>query len=266
MIIPNTLREKLNRGAPTVGTHIMFADPDIAEIVGDSGLFDYAEFVAEYAAFDMSLLYHMARAAQCGGGLPLMIKPDQASQTFWAQAALGAGFKAVLFTDVRTPEDVDACHRAIAPDAPDHGGWMGVKLRRPALASYDVERYLDDLQAVVFAIMIEKNVALENIDPVLERARARKVDFTQWGPADFSFSRGQPRLMATPAIRPFEEQVIRKSIEYGLRPRIEIGSVEQAQRYLDLGVRDFCIGWDRFILRSALGDLGEGMRKLMESA
>ncbi len=144
MIAPNTLREKLDRDEPTIGTHIMFADPDVAEMVGDSGLFDYAEFVAEYATFDMSLLYHMARAAQCGGGLPLMIKPDQASQAFWAQAALGAGFKAVLFTDVRTPEDVDACHRAIAPDTPESGGFMGVKLRRPALAAYDTERYLDE--------------------------------------------------------------------------------------------------------------------------
>ena len=266
MITSNTLRGKLNRDAPTVGTHIMFADPDIAEIVGDSGLFDYAEFVAEYAAFDMSLLYHMARAAQCGGGLPLMLKPDQANQAFWAQAALGAGFKGILFTDVRSPEDVDACHRAIAPDTPEHGGWMGVKLRRPALASYDTEGYLEDLKSTVFAIMIEKNVAMENIDQVLERARARGVDFTQWGPADFGFSRGQPRLMSTPDIRPFEERVIRKSLDCGLRPRIEIASVEQARRYVDLGVRDFCIGWDRFILRSALTELGEGMRKLMEAA
>ena len=37
---------------------------------------------------------------------------------------------------------------------------------------------------------------------VLERASARDVDITQWGPADFGFSRGEPGLMATPAIRP----------------------------------------------------------------
>ena len=62
----------------------------------------------------MTGLYHLARAAQCGG-LPLMIKLDQEAQGFWAQAALGAGFKAVLFTDIRTPADVAACHRAVRP-------------------------------------------------------------------------------------------------------------------------------------------------------
>ena len=97
MITPNTLRESFDAGKPTLGTHFLFTDPDIPEIIGDTGCFDYAEFAAEYAAFDMGHLYHLARAAQCGGGLPLMIKLDQEAQGFWAQAALGAGFKSVLF-------------------------------------------------------------------------------------------------------------------------------------------------------------------------
>ena len=259
MILPNTFREKLDRGEPTTGTHFLFADADVPEIIGDTGMFDYAEYVAEYSAFDMRLLYHLARSAQCGN-LPLMIKLDQEAQSFWAQVALGAGFKSVLFTDVRTPEDVDECHRAIAPDTPSTGGHMGVKLRR-----YSMDGYLEDLESIVFAVMIEKNVTVDGIDAVLERAKERGVDMTQWGPADFSFSRGQLKLMGSPGIRVFEEKVIAKSLEYGIRPRIEIGAVEQAKRYIDLGVRDFCIGWDRMIVRAAFMELGEGMRKLTES-
>jgi 4-hydroxy-2-oxoheptanedioate aldolase len=265
MILENTLRAKLDAGKPTIGTHILFADPDIAELIGDMGFFDYGEYAAEYSILDMNLLYHFARAGQCGG-LPLMIKPDQEGQGFWTQAALGAGFKAVLFTDVRSVEDVDECHAIIAPDNPDRGGRMGVKLRRPALASYDTAAYLEDLESVVFAIMIEKNVTVENLDAILDQARTRGVDMTQWGPADFGFSRGEPGLMATDGIRPFEEKVINKSLEHGLRPRIEIGAVEQAKRYIDLGVKDFCIGWDRFILRAQFAQLGEGMQKLLDTA
>ncbi len=264
MIMRNTLREKLVAGSPTVGTHFLFADPDIPEMIGDTGLFDYGEFVAEYSTFDVKLFYHLARAAQCGD-LPLMIKLDQEGQGFWAQVALGAGFKAILFTDVRTPEDVDDCHRVMAPDTPNTGGMMGVKLRRPALSSYDTRGYLADLESIVFTIMIEKNVTLERIDEVLERAKERGVSMTQWGPADFSFSRGQPGLQGSPDIWPFERRVIEKSLEYGIPPRIEIRGVEEAKRYIDLGVRHFCVGWDRFIYRSALMGLGEGMRKLTES-
>lgn len=263
MILANTFREKLDKGLPTLGTHFLFSDPDIPELIGDSGLFDYAEYSAEYSAFDMRHLYHLARAAQCGN-LPLMIKLDQAAQGFWAQAALGAGFKSVLFTDIRTPDDIDACHRCIRPDFPDVGGAMGVKLRRPALGSYDMDDYVEDLRATVFLVMIEKTVAVENIDAVLERAKLRGVDMTQWGPADFGFSRGEPGMSATPEIRAFEELVIRKSLEHGIPPRIEIGSVKQAQRYLDLGVKHFCVGWDRFIYNAALANLGEGMRELLD--
>jgi 4-hydroxy-2-oxoheptanedioate aldolase len=264
MIMQNTFREKLNGDSPTIGTHFLFADPDIPEIIGDTGLFDYAEFTAEYSTFDMKTLYNLARAGQCGN-LPLMIKLDQEGQGFWAQAALGAGFKAVLFTDVRTPEDVDDCHRCIAPDTPDTRGLMGVKLRRPALSSYDTEAYLADLESIVFLIMIEKNVTVDHLDDVLRRATDKGVDMTQWGPADFGFSRGQPGLAGTPEIRHFEERVIKASLEHGIRPRIEIGAVEQAKRYVDLGVRHFCIGWDRFIYRAALKTLGEGMKRLVDS-
>jgi 4-hydroxy-2-oxoheptanedioate aldolase len=153
----------------------------------------------------------------------------------------------------------------IRPDTPAAGGVMGVKLRRPLMSGYDPETYEEDLAAIVFTIMIEKNVAVENLDEVLDRARQKGVDMTQWGPADFGFSRGQPGLMRTPEIRPFEELVIKKSIEHGVPPRIEIGAVEQAKRYVDLGVRHFSIGSDRTIYRTSLMNLGEGMRKLVET-
>ena len=261
MIMPNTLRQKLESGAATVGTHFMFVDPDVPEIIGDTGLFDYGEFTAEYSAFDMPTLYHLARAAQCGN-LPLMIKPDQDNQAFIAQAALGAGFKAVLFTDIRTPDDVDECHACIRPDTPGENARMGVKLRRPALASYDTVAYLEDLRSVVTCIMIEKSVAFDDIDAILERARLRNIDMTQWGPADFGFSKGEPGLMGMSQIRNYEESVIAKSLEYGIHPRIEIAEPHQAKRYIDLGVRHFCLGWDRFIYRSSLISLGEQMQEL----
>ena len=264
MIMANSLRQKLDDGAATLGTHFLSSDPDIPEIIGDTGLFDYGEYCAEYSAFDMQTLYHLARAGQCAN-LPLMLKPDQESQGFWTQAALGAGFKAVLFTYIRTAEDVVECHRIIAADMPSKGGNMGVKLRRPALTGYQPDNYLDNLNATVFTIMIEKNVALDNIDAILEMAKAKGVAMTQWGPADFGFSRGEPSLMHTDGIRPFEEQVIKKSIEFGVAPRIEIAEPEQAKRYIDLGVRHFCIGWDRFILQAGLARIGEGMRKVLET-
>ena len=48
----NRLRELLRAGQPSVGTHIHSAWPAVVELAGHSGLFDYVEFVGEYAPFD----------------------------------------------------------------------------------------------------------------------------------------------------------------------------------------------------------------------
>jgi 2-keto-3-deoxy-L-rhamnonate aldolase RhmA len=260
--MPNTLHRKIAAGEPTVGTHFLSTDPDIPEIIGDTGLFDYAEFCAEYTVFDMPMLAHLARAGQAGN-LPLIIKPYQACLEFWAQAAMGAGFDGILFTDIRTPDDVTAAYAAVRPDLPGTPGRMGVKVRRSAMTGYEVTRYQEALDSVVLMIMIEKAVAVRDLDAILKVAAELGVAMTQWGPADFALSYGQPGLAKLPEIRSFEEQVIAKSIECGVAPRVEIQTVESAKRYVDLGVRHFCIGWDRFILQAELNRLGEGMRAIV---
>ena len=142
---------------------------------------------------------------------------------------------------------------------------MGVKIRRPALSSYAPDQYLEDLGSLVFCVMIEKKDAVENLEPILERAKTKGVDMVQWGPADYSVSMGDPKLFHSKSIHKVEENVIRKCLEHQIAPRIEIGEVDQAKRYIDLGVRHFCIGWDRFILQAGLMKLGDGLRKLTEA-
>ena len=175
MIMKNSLRDSLDAGKSTMGTHFAFCDPDIAELIGDTGLFDYAEFCAEYSVLDMKNLYHMARAAQCAN-LPLMIKLDQESQGFWAQAALGAGFKSILFSDVRIPDDIDICHKIIRPETPQVGGEMGIKIRRPSLSSYAPKEYLADLESTLLCIMLEKKDAIDNIDLILDHFNDYKTN------------------------------------------------------------------------------------------
>ena len=65
----------------------------------------------------------LARGGQCAA-LPLMIKLDQEGQGFWAQAAIGAGFKSVLFTDIRKSEDIDECHAVIRADTTTVVEWV----------------------------------------------------------------------------------------------------------------------------------------------
>ncbi len=93
--------------------------PAILEILGHTGMFDYVEFVAEYATFDLHALGHYGRTSELYN-LPAIIKIDQEPRTFLAQRAVGSGFQGVLFADVRTVADAEEiAERAI--DAPVRG-------------------------------------------------------------------------------------------------------------------------------------------------
>eukprot|EP01052_Picozoa_sp_SAG31_P027501 SAG31_NODE_2580_length_5438_cov_8.500843_3_plen_93_part_00 len=61
MLKPNMLRRALDEDKPSLGTHIMNSWPNITELVGHSGQFDYIEFVAEYAP--CALLQSCGRAS-----------------------------------------------------------------------------------------------------------------------------------------------------------------------------------------------------------
>src|SRR3954468_737183 len=122
---PNLLRQKIKSGEPTFSTHIHSTWPSVIEAIGHTGQYDYVEFVAEYAPYTLHDLDNMARAAEVHG-LSLMIKLDQDSQQVITQHAVGSGFHSVLFVDVRTPDDVRHCVRAVRPETPEDGGRHGV--------------------------------------------------------------------------------------------------------------------------------------------
>ena len=98
---PNKLRAALDgRLDATLGTRIYTAVPGIVELIGHAGTFDYVEFLAEPAPFDLFALENLCRAAELYD-LSSIIKIEQTAMPFVAQRAVGAGFQGVLFADVR---------------------------------------------------------------------------------------------------------------------------------------------------------------------
>ena len=59
-----------------------------------------------------------------------MIKVEQTQWTHQAMRAIGSGFQSVLFADLRTVEDAQACVAAVRAETPGTGGRLGVGMRR----------------------------------------------------------------------------------------------------------------------------------------
>ena len=122
----NRLRELLKAGEPSVGTRLLSSWPTIAELVGASGMFDYVEFVAEYAPYDLYALENLGRAVELFEHMTAMMKIEQEPRTYLAVRAIGSGIQNVLFADPRNVADVEECVAAVRADAPDCGGRHGV--------------------------------------------------------------------------------------------------------------------------------------------
>lgn len=258
---PNKLRELLNAGKPTVATHVHSTWPCIVEAIGHTGLYDYVEFVAEYAPFDLYDLDNFCRAAELYN-MSSIIKVDQEPRAFLAQRAIGAGFQGVLFADCRTVEDVQQCVRIVRPDTPADQGIYGVASRRFAYMGYGGSpEYVQALRDIVVMIMIEKGTVVERLEEILA---VKGVDMVQWGPSDYSMSIGRPGERRAPEVKAAERKVFEMALRMGVAPRAEINSVDEAKYYLDMGVRHFCIGTDVSILYQWWKSNGEGLRKALE--
>jgi len=256
---PNKLRELLNAGKTSIGTRVHNTWPSIVEAIGHTGMFDYVEFLAEYAPFDLYSLDNFCRTAELYG-MSSMIKIDQEPRGFLAQRGIGSGFQSVLFADCRSVDDVRQCVRIVRPDTPEDGGIHGVGSRRFAYMGYGGSaEYIQALRDIVVVIMIEKQSAVEQLEEILS---VEGVDMIQWGPSDYSMSSGRRRE----EVKDVERKVFETALKMNVPPRAEIGSPEQAKYYLELGVKHFNIGTDLSILHNWWKVNGDNLRKIVGNA
>jgi len=258
----NRLRELLKADQPSLGTHIHSSWPTIIELVGHSRMFDYVEFVGEYAPYDLYALDNIGRAVELFPHLSAMMKIEQEPRTYLSVRAIGAGIQNLLFADPRTVADVEECVRAVRADTPHAKGWHGVGMRRDVRCVLEggSPAFVQALDDAVVALMIEKGPAVENLEALLS---VPGVDMVQFGAADYSMSIGIPGQWNHPRVKEAERHVIETALKMGIAPRAEIMEPEDARRYLDMGIKHFCIGTDVSILFQWFVRNGKAMRSIL---
>jgi 2-keto-3-deoxy-L-rhamnonate aldolase RhmA len=259
----NRLRALLNADQPTLGTHLLSTWPTLVELVGFAGNYDYVEFTAEYSPFDMHDLDNLGRALELKN-LAGMIKVEQTQWTHQAMRAIGSGFQSVLFADLRTVEDAHACVAAVRAETPGTGGRLGVGMRRDVgtVMQGGSPAYVDALNEVVIAVMVEKRECVEDLDAILS---VKGIDMVQFGGSDYSMSIGVTGQRNHPDVKAAERKTIETALKKGLHPRIELANIKDAAPYLEMGVKHFCIGWDVRILHEWWRVNGEGMRAMLDA-
>lgn len=258
----NRLRELLDAGKPTIGTHMISVSPQIVEIIGHSGAFDYIELCGEYAAWGLADLDSFARAVELFPHMSAMMKVEQEPRIFITTRSLGAGIQNVLFASCRSAEEVRECLRAVRPATPEDGGVHGGSMRRSGGYLLDIgsKAWAQALREAVIAIMIEKVSAMEQLEEILS---IEGVDMIQFGACDYSISLGETGQMYSPKLHRIQRDMIELALRKGVHPRVEVLSFEKAKEYVDMGVRHFCVGWDLSIIYEWCRQNGEKMRELL---
>lgn len=257
----NLLRERLKSGAPTLGTHLLSCWPTLVELIGASGEFDYVEMTLEYAPFTLHDLDNIGRAlevAQIGG----MLKIEQSERMHHAMRAIGSGFQSVLFADVRSVEDARECLRAVRAETPKRPGLHGVGMRRDVgtVREPGSAAFVEALDDTVVAIMVEKRQCVEDLEAILG---VGGIDMVQFGPADYAMSIGLAGEWSHPEVRKAERRTIEVAHGKGIAARVELADSSDAPRYLEMGVKHFCVGWDVTVLNAWWRKEGRHMRELM---
>ena len=262
----NKLREIIKSGGISVGARILTAWPGIVEVIGNTGVIDYIEFIGEYSPWDLHDLENIGRAVELHN-MSSMFKVDQEPNGFLAQRALGSGFQNILFTDIRTIEDAKKCIKIVKPETPAHGGINGCHMRRNVGYVLDCgnENYVKAMDEAVIAIMVEKKGCLENLEEILS---LKGIDMVQFGPCDYALSIGLPGQWMHPKVKEAELKTIEVAIKKGIRPRVEIGPInykaEDIKKYIKLGVKDFHLPSDVIILHQWIKENAKLIRGLFK--
>ncbi len=249
----------MRKDEPTIGTRILIAWPGLVELIGQTGVYDYVEFLGEYAPYDLYDLDNLARAAELVN-ISSMIKIDQEPRTYIAGRALAAGIQNMLFADVRSVEDAEEAVKAVRAEPK---GVSGFRMDRrvgyvsATASAADVVKMCED---AVVALMIEKKSAVENLEEILS---VKGVDMVQFGPSDYSLSIGLPGETSHAKVREAETKVIKTALKMGVAPRAEIESLEEAKRYIDMGVRNFSLSIDVNILYNWWKNNGAELKRLL---
>ena len=260
----NKLLEVFNSGEPTIGTRIHSPWPNVTEMLGHVATVGYVEYVAEYSEVSIPVFKAIATVAELMG-LGSMIKLDRPGEELWGPRAFSEGFGGAMLVDVYSAEELEQRIQAMLPDTPRLDGKRGMRYTRDVYPYPGTPDDVRSMEHIVFAAMIEKVEAVT--DGELEKIlQVEWLKMIQWGPGDFTVSAGKPGQGESAEFKEIEERVIQTALEHDVRPRVEIDRAQDAEPYLEMGVRDFSLGTDMTILREYWTNDGAALQTMLSRA
>lgn len=244
-----TLKEKLDSGSPVLGTFLQIPAAEIAEIVALGG-FDCAIVDTEHGMFGVDVGLSLVRACDAAGLAAVLRVPG--IQEHRITQALDFGASAVMIPNVKTRRDAE---RAVMAAKFYPNGQRGVCpfTRGASYNSLDDPEYYrraNTKTAVVLQIEAAEGVA--NLDAILA---VPHIDCVFVGPFDLSQSLGIPGEVEDKRIFEAMEDIVARAGRRAVAVGNFAVTIQQAHRFLDMGIRFLAYGADTLIIARTFRDL-----------
>jgi 2-keto-3-deoxy-L-rhamnonate aldolase RhmA len=253
MMRPNPLKAIGEAGRPQIGTWInLVRNPAVLTLLQSSGL-DYARVDMEHSSPSVETIADMALLSRALG-FPLVVRPPAANRE-WVTRLLDLGVWGLHVPQVDTPE---IAREVVAAALYAPAGMRGMAVNGPH-NDYRADTGLDELNAQVhITVMLESRQAFEHLDEIVATPG---IDAVTLGPADLAQELGvRGRPDEARVVDEHREALIAAARRHGQDVAMLFGTVGEARRWLDAGVRLIAVASDVEVLQQGYRGIVTGVR------
>lgn len=209
----NRMKEKIASGEPAFGVSMMFASPQLVEMVGHAG-FDWVLLDCEHGSIGPGDLELMAMAADAVGITPIARPRSNAASEI--QAVMDRGAMGVQVPHVITKADAERAVAAVkfGPEGA-RGLAAGTRPDRWGLGAKMTDFVAEANAASLVCVQIEDREALPNVQEILT---VPGIDVFFIGPSDLSQSLGFPGNAKAPPVAEAIQETLAKIKAAGKAP------------------------------------------------
>lgn len=244
-VFRNKLKNKF-----VVGAFSKTSDPAFIEAMGFAG-FDFVIIDLEHGPNTVETAQNLIRAAQISGLLPIVRVKEGNLSLIGEVLDIGAG-------GVQVPQILTAEH---AKEVVSHSkfypeGMRGVCrfVRAADYSAKDRFKYFFEANETIIVLQLEGKEALNNIESILNIS---KVDIIFIGPYDLSQSLGVPGKIDHPIVEAEINRIIELCASKGIAVGTFVDSLDNAKRWIDLGIRYVAYSVDTGIFYDAAKEIIE---------
>jgi 4-hydroxy-2-oxoheptanedioate aldolase len=240
------LRPKLREKRVATGVFCELPCPESVEIIGLAG-WDFVVIDCEHAPITAALLPGMIRAATAAG-IPSIVRVA-VNEPSAIQHALDAGASGVQIPQIASVEAAKAAVAASRFHPLGARGFNPFVRAADFSASTTPEFFARANDEVALILQIESTTGIAAADGILELAG---IDVLFIGPYDLSQSLGIPGQTSHARVFDAAERIVKSAAARDVAVGVFTNSEQDAQCWLNIGVRYLCLSVDTVFLLSTM--------------